>query len=48
MQILFGVDYYNIIEGASNGLELLQFFIEEVDEIYDNGTPKLAAGDVVR
>ena len=43
----FGVDYYNIIEGASNGLELLQFFIEAVDEMYDNGTPKLAAGDVV-
>ena len=43
----FGVDYYNIIEGASNSLELLQFFIEAVDEMYDNGTPKLAAGDVV-
>ena len=43
----FGVDYYNIIEGASNGLELLQFFTKAVDEMYDNGTPKLAAGDVV-
>jgi transposase len=43
----FGVDHYNIIEGASNGLELLQFFIEAMDERYDNGIPKIAAGDVV-
>ena len=43
----FGVDHYNIIEGASNGMELVQFFTEALDEKYDNGTPKLAAGDVV-
>ena len=43
----FGVDYYNIIEGASNGLELLQFFTEALNEEHENGNPKIAAGDAV-
>ena len=43
----FGVDHYNIIEDASNGLKLLQFFTEALDEKYDNSTPRLAEGDVV-
>ena len=43
----FGVDYYNIIEGASNGLELLHFFTEALEEEHENGNPKIAAGDAV-
>ena len=31
----FGIDQYNIIKGASNGLELLQFFTEAVDARYE-------------
>jgi hypothetical protein len=38
---------FTIIKGASNGLELLQFFIEEMDERYDNGIQTIAAGHVV-
>ena len=43
----FGVNYYNIIEGASNGLELLQFFTEALEERYEDGNPKIDAGDII-
>ena len=43
----FGIDQYNIIEGASNGLELLQFFTEALEARYENGHPKIDAGDVI-
>ena len=29
----FGVDYYNIVEGPSNGMELLQFFDDVLDTL---------------
>ena len=44
----FGVDYSNILEGPSNGLEMLHFFEESmgiVDPVY--GNPVLANGDIV-
>jgi hypothetical protein len=43
----FGVDHYNIIEGALNALELLQFFTEALEERHENGKPKLAVDDLV-
>ena len=43
----FGVDYYNIVEGPSNGMELLQFFEEALEKTYENGNPILCAGDAV-
>lgn len=43
----FCIDYYNILEGPSNGLELLQFFTEALEQRYPNGNPILAAGDAV-
>jgi capsule polysaccharide export protein KpsE/RkpR len=27
----FGVDYFNVIDGASNSMELIQFFADVVD-----------------
>ena len=44
---IFGVDYYNILEGPSNGLELLQFFEDALEQRYENGYPILAEGDAV-
>ena len=44
----FGIDYCNILEGPSNGLEMLHFFEESmdvVDPVY--GNPVLANGDIV-
>ena len=44
----FGVDYFNILEGPSNGLEMLNFFQEcltIVDPVY--GNPVLGQGDIV-
>ena len=43
----FGVDYYNLVEGPSNGMELLQFFEEALEKTYENGNPILGAGDAV-
>ena len=43
----FGIDQYNIIEGASNGLELLEFFTEALEARYEIGHPKIDAGDVI-
>lgn len=44
---MFGIDHYNILEGPSNGLELLQFFEDALEQRNDNGNPVLAEGDVV-
>ncbi|XP_028394489.1 uncharacterized protein LOC114518683 [Dendronephthya gigantea] len=43
----FGVDHYDIIEGASNGVELLQFIAEALEQTYENGNLKIDAGDVL-
>ena len=44
---LRGIDHYNILQGASNGLELLTFF-EEAVTIYDiNGLPIFLPDDTV-
>lgn len=48
LQSVFGVSNFRVLEGASNGLEMLHFFNESlqiVDTIYDN--PVLSNGDVV-
>ncbi|CAB4032036.1 Hypothetical predicted protein [Paramuricea clavata] len=44
---MFGIDYYNILEGPSNGLELLQFFEEALEQGYEDGNPILRPGDAV-
>ncbi|XP_028394539.1 uncharacterized protein LOC114518742 [Dendronephthya gigantea] len=44
----FGGDYFNILEGPSNGLEMLHFFdecLQLVDDVY--GNPVLSDGDMV-
>ena len=43
----FGIDYYNVLEGPSNGLELLQFFSDALEQKYPNGNPILSAGDAI-
>ena len=48
LQSRFGITHYNLLEGASNGLEMLHFFHESmqaVDAFY--GNPVLAQGDIV-
>jgi transposase len=48
LQSVFGITNFGILEGASNGLEMLHFFNESlqiVDPIY--GNPVLSNGDVV-
>ena len=48
LQSVFGVSNFGVLEGASNGLEMLHFFNESlqiVDTIY--GNPVLSNGDVV-
>ena len=48
LQSVFGITNFGVIEGPSNGLEMLEFFnesIQIVDPIY--GNPMLANGDVV-
>jgi hypothetical protein len=44
---ILGMDYHNIIEGPSNGLELLQFFTDAMTVIDVNGVHRLSPGDVV-
>ena len=44
---VFGVDYYNIIPGASNGKELICFFDYALDCQRDNGLPVFIDGDTV-
>ena len=36
---MFGIDYYNILEGPSNELELLQFFEEALEQRYEDRNP---------
>ncbi|CAB4005781.1 Hypothetical predicted protein [Paramuricea clavata] len=43
----FGIDYCDVLEGPSNGLELLQFFSDALEQRYPNGNPILSAGDAV-
>ena len=47
LHVLFGVDNYNILEGASNGLEMLEFFDESLQIIDENGNAVLPQGDTV-
>jgi transposase len=43
----FGVDMFDIIEGASNALEMLNFFDELLHETNDMGNPVIADGDCI-
>ena len=51
MHSRFGVDYFNVIDGASNSLELINFFNELIDlnnEKITNGLrPILIPGDTI-
>ena len=40
-----GVDFYNILEGPSNGLEMLIFFDEVLQEQRADGSAVLERGD---
>ena len=42
-----GVDYFNVIPGATNTEEMISFFIEAVDHQRNDGTDILIEGDVV-
>ncbi|KAL9976754.1 hypothetical protein ACROYT_G014083 [Oculina patagonica] len=42
-----GVDYYNIVDGPSNGMELLQFFDEALQLERGDGSAVLERGDCV-
>ena len=44
---IFGVDHVNILPGPSNGLELLNFFAEALQEQDIFGNPLLKQGDLV-
>ena len=44
---LFGVDYYNILDGPSNGFELLHFFEDAVEIQRPDGSVLLERGDCV-
>ena len=44
---LFGVDYYNILNGPSNGFELLHFFEDAVEIQRPDGSVLLERGDCV-
>ena len=43
----FGIDHFNILEGPSNALHMLNFFDEALQEVNDIGNPVLASGDCV-
>ena len=47
LQSIFGVTNYGILDGASNGLEMLAFFIESLDLVDVYGNHVLANGDTV-
>ncbi|CAG2247183.1 unnamed protein product [Mytilus edulis] len=47
MQSPLGIDYFNIIDGPSNGLHLLNFFINALQETDVHGNAFLTPGDVV-
>ena len=42
-----GVDYFNILNGPSNSLEMLHFFGEVLELVDDRGNPLLMPGDTV-
>jgi len=44
---IFGIDHVNILTGPSNGLELLNFFAEALQEQDIFGNPLLKQGDLV-
>ena len=43
----FGIDHFNILEGPSNALHMLNFFDEALQEVNDIGNPVLVSGDCV-
>ena len=43
----YGIDYFNIVDGPSNAYEMLNFFIELLDESNDFGNPVYGQGDIV-
>ncbi|XP_071138624.1 uncharacterized protein [Mytilus edulis] len=47
LQSPLGVDYFNIIDGPSNGLQLVNFFVEALNETDIYGNSKLSPGDVI-
>ena len=42
-----GVDYHNILKGASNGMEMLNFFVEALAVERADGSPILEVGDCI-
>ena len=42
-----GVDYFNVLQGPSNGLELLNFFDDALQVERADGSAALERGDVV-
>lgn len=44
---IYGVDYFNVIIGPSNGEELVSFFENALDCVRDNGLPVFMHGDTV-
>ena len=47
LHTIFGVDFYFIIPGASNGSELISFFDYALECQKDNGLPVFTEGDTV-
>ena len=47
IHLVVGVDYFNILQGPSNGLELLNFFDEALQVDRADGSAALERGDVV-
>ena len=47
LQAIHGVDYYNILRGASNGMEMLNFFDEALAVERADGSPILELGDCI-
>ena len=43
----FGIDNFNILEGPSNGFEMIHFFQESLQAVDHVGNPVLANGDVI-
>ena len=43
----FGIDNFNILEGPSNGFEMIHFFEESLQAVDYVGNPVLANGDVI-
>ena len=43
----FGIDNFNILEGPSNGFEMIHFFEESLQAVDHVGNPVLANGDVI-